>query len=117
VEEYGRTRQATDDGIIRRMRFACWITKATYTRGICGVQYFSAAIMVTLRRLELRFIRTLLPVLFLGDNVGSLKMAPVTCSRVRIGNLPDRSPACSGRVCKVPCSPSVCQSSSFSLSM
>jgi hypothetical protein len=27
----GRARQATDDNIIRRMRFACWITKATDT--------------------------------------------------------------------------------------
>jgi hypothetical protein len=113
VEEYGGTRQATDEDIIRRMRFACWITKATDKRGICGVYCFSAAIMVTLRRPDLRFIRTL-PVLFLGD-VGSLKMAPVTCSRIRIGNLPDRSPACIGRVNKVPCSLSVCQSSSFSL--
>jgi len=25
----GRTRQATDDSIIRLMRFACWVTKAT----------------------------------------------------------------------------------------
>jgi hypothetical protein len=31
VEEYGTARQATDDNIIRRMRFACWITKATDT--------------------------------------------------------------------------------------
>jgi hypothetical protein len=30
-EKYGRTRQATDVNIIRRMRFACWITKATNT--------------------------------------------------------------------------------------
>jgi hypothetical protein len=30
VEKYGRARQATDD-IIWRMRFACWITKATDT--------------------------------------------------------------------------------------
>ena len=29
MEKYGRARQATDDNIIRRMRFACWITKAT----------------------------------------------------------------------------------------
>ena len=28
----GRGRQATDDNIIRCMRFACWITKATDTR-------------------------------------------------------------------------------------
>jgi hypothetical protein len=31
VEKYGRARQATGDNIIRRMRFACWITKATDT--------------------------------------------------------------------------------------
>jgi hypothetical protein len=31
VEKYCRARQATDDSIIRRMRFACWITKATDT--------------------------------------------------------------------------------------
>jgi hypothetical protein len=30
-EKYGTARQATDDNIIRRMRFACWITKATDT--------------------------------------------------------------------------------------
>jgi hypothetical protein len=28
---YGTARQATDDNIIRCMRFACWITKATDT--------------------------------------------------------------------------------------
>jgi hypothetical protein len=31
VEKYGRGTQATGDNIIRRMRFACWITKATDT--------------------------------------------------------------------------------------
>jgi hypothetical protein len=31
VEKYGRARQATDDNIIQRMCFACWITKATNT--------------------------------------------------------------------------------------
>jgi hypothetical protein len=29
VKKYGGSREATDDNIIRRMRFACWITKAT----------------------------------------------------------------------------------------
>jgi hypothetical protein len=29
VEKYGTARQATDGNIIRGMRFACWITKAT----------------------------------------------------------------------------------------
>ena len=32
VEMYGRDRQATDDNIKRRIRFACWITKTTDTR-------------------------------------------------------------------------------------
>jgi hypothetical protein len=32
VEKYGTARQATGDNVIRRMRFACWITKATDTR-------------------------------------------------------------------------------------
>ena len=31
MEKYGGARQATDDNIIRRMRFACWVTKATDT--------------------------------------------------------------------------------------
>jgi hypothetical protein len=31
VEKYGTARQATDGNIIRRMRFACWITKAIDT--------------------------------------------------------------------------------------
>jgi hypothetical protein len=31
VEKYGTARQATDDNILRRIRIACWITKATDT--------------------------------------------------------------------------------------
>ena len=31
MEKYGTARQTTDDNIIRRMRCACWITKATDT--------------------------------------------------------------------------------------
>ena len=31
TKKYGRAREATDDNIIRRMRFACWMTKATDT--------------------------------------------------------------------------------------
>jgi hypothetical protein len=31
VENYDRARKATDDNIICRMLFACWITKATDT--------------------------------------------------------------------------------------
>ena len=29
MEKYGRAGQAAENNIIRRMRFACWITKAT----------------------------------------------------------------------------------------
>jgi hypothetical protein len=31
MEKYGTAGHATDDNTIRRMRFACWITKATDT--------------------------------------------------------------------------------------
>jgi hypothetical protein len=37
VKKYGRARQATDDSIIQRMRFACWITKATDTHSECVI--------------------------------------------------------------------------------
>jgi hypothetical protein len=31
MERYGTARQATDDKIVWRIRFACWIAKATNT--------------------------------------------------------------------------------------
>ena len=31
MEKYGRAGQATDDNIMLRMRFTCWVTKATDT--------------------------------------------------------------------------------------
>jgi len=31
VEKCGRNRQATDDNLMRRMRFACWLNKVTNT--------------------------------------------------------------------------------------
>ena len=30
-KKYGKARQVTDDNTIQRMRFVCWITKATDT--------------------------------------------------------------------------------------
>jgi hypothetical protein len=39
VEKYGRAGQATDDNIIRRMRFACWLTKATDTQAETLLSY------------------------------------------------------------------------------
>ena len=34
MEKCGRARQSTDDNIIRRMRFTCWVTKATDTHSV-----------------------------------------------------------------------------------
>ena len=62
VEKYSIARQATDENIIRRMRFACWITKATDTLRICNTYCIFTATMVTRTRLSVIFIRTL-PVL------------------------------------------------------
>jgi hypothetical protein len=52
VEEYGTARQATDDNIIRRMRFACWVTKVTDTLRTYNTDYFLTAKMVTPTRLN-----------------------------------------------------------------
>ena len=52
VEKYGTARQATDDNIIRRMRFAYWITKATDTHSEYLKHSFSMATMVTRTRLN-----------------------------------------------------------------
>ena len=47
-KKYGRARQTTDDNIIRRVSFACWITKATsHTLRICNSFFFSTATVVT----------------------------------------------------------------------
>ena len=46
VEKFTTAGQATDDSIIRRMRFACWITKATHTLRIY-IYCFSATRMDT----------------------------------------------------------------------
>jgi hypothetical protein len=34
VEKYGTAGQGTDDNILRRMRFMCWITKATNAHSV-----------------------------------------------------------------------------------
>jgi hypothetical protein len=52
VEKYGTARQATDNNVIRRMRFARWITKATATCRICNTYWSSMATMVTRTRLN-----------------------------------------------------------------
>jgi hypothetical protein len=37
VEKCGRAGQSKDDNIIRRIRFPCWITKATDTHSECAM--------------------------------------------------------------------------------
>jgi hypothetical protein len=63
VEKYGRARQDTDDNIKQRMRFACFIIKATDTLTICNNYSFSTATVVTRTRPGgggvVTFIRTL----------------------------------------------------------
>ena len=60
MEKYGAAREATDDNIIRRTRFACWIRKARRARArthehihtlrICNTNCFSTATIVTRTR-------------------------------------------------------------------
>ena len=60
MEKCGRTRQAVVDNVIRRIRFACWKTKATDTHSEHVIfYYFYAATMVTRTRLSLTSINSL----------------------------------------------------------
>ena len=45
MEKYDRARQATDDDIMWRMRFACWTTKDTHTH-----THSEYVILIALRR-------------------------------------------------------------------
>jgi len=47
MEKCGTTRQATDDSVIWRIRFACWIPEVTDTLRICNIYCFSRATVVT----------------------------------------------------------------------
>ena len=62
MKKYDRIRQATDH-IIQRMRFACWISEATYRLRVFNNCLFSTANMVRQKRFGV-FIYTL-PVLLL----------------------------------------------------
>jgi hypothetical protein len=61
VEIYDRARQAADDkiGLILRMRFACWITKATDTLRLHNTYCLSTTTMLSLKHLDVMFIRIL----------------------------------------------------------
>jgi hypothetical protein len=62
---YGRAGQATDDNIIRRMLFACWITKSTGTHRIRNSYCFYTTTVVTRTRLNVSFKGTLPVVLWI----------------------------------------------------
>jgi hypothetical protein len=65
VEIYGTAGHATDGNIIWRMRFACWINKATNTLRLYNTYCCSLATMVARTCIDYPFIRTL-PVLFIS---------------------------------------------------
>jgi hypothetical protein len=70
VEKYGTARQATDDNIIRRMRFACYITKATDTHSDCVIlTAFPRQQWLSERALMLRLYVHCLSVLFLNVKI------------------------------------------------
>jgi hypothetical protein len=69
MEQYGRAGQATDDNIMWHMRFVCWITCCRPALRICDTYCLSASIMITRRRLNVTFIRTLPISLAYGHNI------------------------------------------------
>ena len=58
MEKCGGAREATYDNITRRMRFACWITKAadTYSEYVKLISFFTAT-MVTRTPLNITLLR------------------------------------------------------------
>jgi hypothetical protein len=61
VEKRTRAWQATDDNIIRRMRFVWWINKTTNTPKICNTYYLSMATMVMRTRINIALHVNCLP--------------------------------------------------------
>jgi hypothetical protein len=73
VEKYGKARQATDDNITRRMRFTCWITKATDTHSEYVIPIAFPQQLVTRTRLNVTlYVRCLSCLPFLQANVLTL---------------------------------------------
>jgi hypothetical protein len=68
VEKHGRPKQTTDENIIERMRFACWIAKATNTH-LEYVIFLSLPWQQWLRESSQRYVTHTFPIfLFSGDN-------------------------------------------------
>jgi hypothetical protein len=106
VEKYVTARQATDDNIIRRMRFACWITKATDTHSEYAILIvFPQGQSLLERGVLLRLYRHCLCCLlytwfsnnicFIGLNILSSPISSRTvCLRGQFGNARGTGTAC-----------------------
>ena len=80
--KYGTVRQATDDNIIRRMRFACWIIKATDTHSEYGILIaFPRQQWLRERTAMLRYMYIVFFYLIEFYN-NEAKMCPYTCHRL-----------------------------------
>ena len=55
MDKYGTAEEAADENIIRRMRFACWITKARDTLRISNAYWFTAVALLTQTHLSVAF--------------------------------------------------------------
>jgi hypothetical protein len=81
VEKYGLARQATDDNIIGRLRFACWITNATDTHAEYVILFaFTRQQWLRERTTMLRY--TYIAVLFI---MSSLKLDLFPSSSGKVG--------------------------------
>ena len=69
MEKYGRARQATHDNIIRRMRFACWITKAIDTHSEYIILIAFAMQLWLRERATLRYVIRTLPIFYKKHNL------------------------------------------------
>ena len=68
MRKYGTTRQATNDSIIRRMRYACWLPKATDTHSEYVITYcFPTAKMVAREHLNIALYVRCLSILSPGQ--------------------------------------------------
>ena len=56
VEKFGIARQSTDDNIIRRMRYACWIIRTTDTIRIHNIFSFAWLKWLSKQASVLRYI-------------------------------------------------------------
>ena len=76
MEKYCRHRQDTDEHITRRMRIACWITKAadTHLAYVILISFATATIVALIRLNVTLYIATLF--VLWGDKPGTTQYKP-----------------------------------------